>query len=224
MAGLRPDRPRPSADPAAGIKGNCAAPVRDAERNGLKNSSRLRVAGALAAVVGVSVVGVGGASADSQSKGPVPTIEIKGGKFKNLRFEGPDTVDVGAMLQIENKTNAEKVGPHSFSLVEKDALPANKKQRKKCENLEFQLCEDVATAHEVEFGPGGPVVNQPNAENGTPGWDLTFDGDGRLGDSWFTQNEDETTSRPVSAGPSTLRYFCVVHPKMKGKLTVVDAP
>ena len=173
------------------------------------------------ALVGVSAIGTAGAASaqDGPAKGPTNTITIKGKNDKTLHFAGPKTVPPLSSLEIENATKPGKVGPHTFTLVTDEAVPKTRTQIKKCFKIELPVCERVVTAHDVEFGPGPPVVNQPVVENGAPGWDTPFDAS-TDGDSWYTETKDETTSRQVSTGEDHLRFFCVVHPFMKGKVKV----
>ena len=188
---------------------------------GLKNSSKLRVAGALVALIAFSAIGTAGAASaqDGPAKGVTNTIEIKGKNEKRLHFAGPKTVPPLSSLEIVNLTKPGKVGPHTFTLVTDDAVPKTRNQIRKCFNFALPVCERVLAAHEVEFGPGPPVVNQPNVENGNPGWDAPFDADND-GDSWYTETKDETTSRVVTTPEDHLRYFCLVHPFMRGKVKV----
>lgn len=193
----------------------------------LKTASKLRLMGAAAALAALTVVGVGGAaSASTAEKGDpvVKTIKMKGDK-QELKFAGAESIVEGQTLQIVNKTNPAKVGPHTFSLVTKDARPT-KDEYKKCENLKpSTVCDDIALAHEVEFVPDGPpIVHEPDVDNGLDGWDLPFDNVETQGDTWYTETKDEETSRPVSAQQNKLFYFCVVHPFMKGKLEVQHLP
>lgn len=180
-------------------------------------------AGVVAALAAVSAVAVGGTASASDAAGkariPGNSIKIKGNGHP--RFDAPETVLAGQDLQIVNKTDPNLIGPHSFSLVEKPALPNNRDEIKKCERLKL-VCKDIANAHEVEFPPNGPpTIGKYNVENGLEGWDATFDGGQVDGDSWFTETEDETTSRAVTAGPGNLWFMCVVHPHMQDKVKVI---
>jgi hypothetical protein len=188
----------------------------------LKTASTLRLMGAAAALAALTVVAAGGAaSASTAEKGdPIEkTIKMKGDKFNDLKFAGPDSIVEGQSLAIVNLTKPNKVGPHTFSLVTKDARPT-KDEYKKCANLKpSTVCDDIATAHEVGPPPDFPV-GVPNVDNGNDGWDLSFDNVDNQGDSWFTQTKDEETARTVTAEVNNLFYFCVVHPDMKGKIAV----
>jgi hypothetical protein len=180
--------------------------------------------GVAAAVAALTVVAAGGAaSANTAEKGdPIEkTIKIKGDKFNDLKFAGPDTIAEGQALAVVNLTKPGKVGPHTFSLVTKDAQPT-RDEYKKCGKLKpSTVCDDIATAHEVEFPPAGPpIVHEPDVDNGLDGWDLSFDNVGTQGDTWYTETKDEETSRTVSADVDKLFYLCIVHPNMKGKIAV----
>jgi hypothetical protein len=187
----------------------------------LKKASKLRLAGATAAVVALVVVAVGGtASAGAAPEKGVPTvIKIKGND--NPHFVAPDTVPAGSELEIENLTKPNKIGPHTFSLVTKDQLPRGKEEFKKCENGKL-ICADIIEAHDVDFSQRPPIVHEPIVENGDTGWDESFDGTDP-GDSFYTETKDETHSRTVQAqAGNTFRFMCVVHPFMRGKIDVVS--
>jgi hypothetical protein len=192
----------------------------------LKKANTLRISGAVVALAAVSALGAGGpASANSEprQRGIEAVIDIKGGG-NNLRFQGDDQVVEGDQLEINNLTDPNEVGPHTFSLVTRQARPSNGRERRKCEDIELKVCERIVEAHNIEFGPNPPPITY-SVENGNPGWDLPFDRD-TDGDSWFTETEGDTTSREVSnlTDPfvGKLRYFCAVHPFMKGKITVIQ--
>jgi plastocyanin len=190
----------------------------------VKTASKLRLMGAAAALAALTVVAAGGAASASTAKQGAPvgkTIKMKGDSFKDLKFAGPDTISEGQTLGVVNLTKPKKVGPHTFTLVTKDALP-KKDDYKKCEKLKpSTVCDDVVVEHEVEFPPAGPpIVHQPNVDNGFEGWDSSFDNGEAVGDSWYTETKDEETSRTVSAEVDKLFYFCLIHPNMKGKISV----
>jgi hypothetical protein len=188
------------------------------------DSTKLRLGLAGLALAGVTALGASAAaSADTSPRLDVTSVKIKGDKPKNLHFDAPAEVVEDSMLAVENRTKPNKVGPHSFSLVTKPATPKGKDEFKKCEKLTLRVCEDVAEAHDVEFGPGPPVINNPDADNGLPGWDLPFDGHGQLGDSYFFDEQGESETRAVNVDPGKLRFFCVVHANMKGSIKVVPA-
>lgn len=174
------------------------------------------------ALIAFSAIGTAGAASaqDGPAKGVTNTIEIKGKNEKRLHFAGPKTVPPLSSLEIVNKTKVQKVGPHTFTLVTDDALPKTKTQIKKCGKIELPVCVQAFGAHQVD--PETFEVGQPNVESGAPGWDTPFTSD-TDGDSWYTETKGETTSRVVSTPEDQLRYFCLVHPFMNGKVKV-EAP
>jgi hypothetical protein len=188
----------------------------------VNTQGKLRIVGAAAALLALTAVGVSGAaSASTAKRGTVKTIKMKGDKPKDLKFAGPDSIFESQTLEIVNLTKPAKVGPHTFSLVTKDARPTRDEFRK-CGNFKpSTVCDDIVMAHEVEFPPAGPpIIGEPDVDNGMDGWDQAFDNAKVQGDTWFTETKDETTSRVVSAEQDKLFYFCVVHPNMKGKIEV----
>jgi hypothetical protein len=182
----------------------------------LKTTSKVRILGATGALVALAAVTAGG-PASAGAKGLVgASIKIKGNK--NPHFVAPETVAADQDLQIVNRTDPGEIGPHTFSLVTKDKLPRTRTQIRKCFHFKL-ICKDIVTAHEVGPPPDFPV-GVPNVENGAEGWDASFDGDD-FGDTWFTGEEDETTSRQVTAEGGKLFFLCAVHPFMQGKVKVV---
>jgi hypothetical protein len=178
----------------------------------------LRAGGALMALSALVLIGTGGgAAADEAAKRATAkiTMEKNGNR---LFFDGPATVEKGDKLKVENLTNPRRVGPHTFSLVKKGALPTSKNQIKRCASGELPVCLKVFKAHEVDFETF--EVGKPDVENGKQGWDAAF-GSRKAGDSWYTEKKGEKDTRKVSArSGKTLRFFCVVHPDMQGKIKV----
>ena len=174
----------------------------------------LTVAVGLLASVGVAGE-VAAGSAGDRSAGPTANARIHMfQRGKSLGFKGATRVSSGATLTIVNKTDPQKVGPHTFTLVRKRNVPLTKRQMKRCERTRG-VCGDVAEAHQFE---PPDTINKPDVDIGKPGWDRSF---GKRGDSWFTPEKGERTSRVVSARPgTTLYYFCAVHPFMVGKIKV----
>ena len=121
-------------------------------------------------------------------------------------------------LQIVNKTDPDRIGPHTFTLFDAGELPRGRDEIKRCGKIKG-LCKRVANDHGV-FPPDDFEVDDPVVENGSAGWDTSYEG-GTSGDSWFTQTEDETTSRQLTAAPGNLRFLCIVHPDMQGKVKVL---
>lgn len=188
----------------------------------LKKRNTLRVAGAVAALAAISVVATSGgaAASDSAKRGDTAVIEIKNNNHP--KFVGPETVVQGTgTISVVNHTDPSKIGPHSFSLVEKSALPKNIDEFKDCGKLKpHTVCKNVFKAHDVGPPPDFPI-GKPEVEKGDEGWDALFDDEHQKGDSFLLQAEDEETSRSVSADPGNLWYMCIVHPEMQGKIKVV---
>ena len=178
----------------------------------------LRAGGVLVALSALAVVAVGGAaSADTASKRAAAKITMeKDGR--ELLFDGPASVEKGTKLKIENLTNPRRVGPHTFTLIKKGAIPKSKNEIKKCGNFELAVCRKIFKAHEVD--PKTFEVGEPDVERGKHGWDAAFSNH-RKGDSWYTEKKGEADSRKVKADVGkTLHFFCLVHPEMVGKIKV----
>jgi hypothetical protein len=158
-----------------------------------------------AGAIGAGVIGMTGAAAAENERGgvnPPAKIKIKlndEGPF----FQGPDSIDKGSKLTIVNRTDPKDVGPHTFTLVKKGPKPF----------------ERILAAHEAGPPPDFPIGKQ-SVDSGKKGWDRPFT-ENRDGDSWYTETKGESHSRKVKAKVGkTLRYFCAVHPFMKGKFEV----
>lgn len=163
-----------------------------------------------------------GAQADSgtndANRGTATTTITMEQQGKELFFDGPRTVKAGSQLQIINSTDPMEIGPHTFSLVDKDLQPPLDKQAiKDC--FKGGVCLKIFKAHKVEFqGPRDITVGRTLAQAGKKGWDTMF---GKRGDSWFALNQDDQISQTVSAKPgTTLYYYCDIHPEMRGKIKV----
>jgi plastocyanin len=133
------------------------------------------------------------------------------------RFVGPDTVLEGAAITVVNHTSPAAIGPHTFSLVKKSALPKGEKERKRCGRYEL-VCKKIGKAHGI--GRHDFSAEHPDVENGQPGWDTSFDGKRKRGDTYFFSSENETTSRTVPDS-GTLWFMCTIHPHMQGKIKVL---
>jgi hypothetical protein len=188
----------------------------------LKKPTTLRLLAAVAALAAVTAVGVGGAaSASPAPKGPpVAHIKFKGGK-KNLHLVVPDKIRAGTTIDVDNLTNPQKVGPHTFSLVTRDSLPHGKDQIKKCEKELKLICGAIAFDWH-QFEPPN-TIHQPISDVNAEGWDTAGDRH-KIGDSVVLDTEGQTYSAPLSSGPRTFHYICAVHPFLKGKFTVTPAP
>jgi hypothetical protein len=117
------------------------------------------------------------------------------------------------------KVESDTVNPGE-SMVTKKSLPQTKNEFKACFNLKAgSICRAIARWHKINLQTF--EVGQPEVEVGNPGWDTLGKARHKKGDSWYTETEDETTSRIVSAAPGkTLYFMCAVHPEMQGKIKV----
>lgn len=181
-------------------------------------AGHLRRAGALGAIAALGLTGLvsTGAQAENgdadRAENATITMEVKG---KKLFFEGPRSVDRGGELEIVNNTDPKKIGPHTFSLIEKDLYPELSKEAIK-ECFKKGVCLRILKAHKVDLKK--EEVGRTVARFGKEGWDEAF---GRRGDSWFALQQDDSFSQKVSAkAGSTLYYFCDIHPEMQGKIKV----
>ncbi len=183
--------------------------------------SRARVAIGVLAVVGAVVAGalVSSGNAATVAGKKSKTISMTGKTPPKLDFDGPERIRAGAKLNVVNRTDPEKVGPHTFTLIKKRFLPADRKEAKKCFDP-GHICEPIAEAHEVDFET--EEVNKAHVEVGKKGWDKAFTMK-KTGDSEFLPAPDQEHGRRVKARPgTTLYFFCVIHPTMQGKIKVVD--
>lgn len=185
-------------------------------------SGRLALTAGTVSVLAVGLIGGGIADAHHLARG-ANTAKIKMVlKRKDLSFRGPKTVRQGQELQIVNNTSPRKVGPHTFSLVQKRLLPSIRKNELKTGTNCFTrgVCGEIAFSH--EYDPSTNRVGKPVVEVGTRGWDRHFVLNKRFGDSWYTDEKHTRNTRKVSAQPgTTLFYICAVHPWMQGKIKVV---
>ena len=134
-------------------------------------------------------------------------------------FEGDEFVATGTELRIINKTKVQDNGPHFFSLVEEGSLPTTRKENRQCGKLELPVCVNIANAHNVSKRLH---VRKRSVDKGADGWDTSFT-DEVKGDSWFTDEKNESETRVVSpeVAGSTLYYFCLIHPQtMRGQIQV----
>ena len=180
------------------------------------NAGHLRRAGALGAVLALGAVGLAGATAQADEKAAADTtkisMELEG---KDLFFKAPRSAEAGSELEIVNNTDPAEIGPHSFTLVEKDLIPElTKKAVKQC--YKDGVCASIFKAHKVDFE--SETVGRRLVRSGKEGWDKSF---GKRGDSWFALNQGDEFTQEISADKgSKLYYFCVVHPEMQGKLKI----
>lgn len=188
-----------------------------------RRSTAWRVLLAAGAATGL-VAALGGgspASADEGAQAPAgSTASTVSMRFDKLgpRFTGSKKVTAGQPLRIRNLSDPKKIGPHTFTLVAANVLPRSPKAMRNCFRP-GQICMTAAIAH--EFDEKTEQVNKPLVEAGKPGWDRRFSRTVRQGDSWYSEKKGEEFQQVVSAKAGTvLRYLCIVHPEMQGKIKV----
>ena len=179
------------------------------------------LAASVAGFTAFAIFAAGGASATTAPKAgaTVITMEQDG---RELYFDGPATVAAGTALKIKNKTNPQKIGPHTFSLVKADTRPSpdDKDAIKACERKFKGICGAIARWHKVDFE--AEEIGRNPVEVGKDGWSLEGDLK-RTGDSWFAFSRGESFKRDVSADPGdTLTYFCAIHAVMQGEIEVTE--
>ncbi|MGH2938857.1 MAG: hypothetical protein ACRDPE_12145 [Solirubrobacterales bacterium] len=176
----------------------------------------------LLAIVALGV-GVGAGSAVAAAPVPVPTptgntvtiaVEEVAGK---LQFVGPETVVEGDELKVVDKTNPQKVGPITFSLVRRGYLPKTKHAQAIC-FTPGHICWAIAEWQGVH-GEGVPTINP--AEAGSPGWD-TMGTKTVPGDSWYSGTErGGRFAQEVTAKAGTRLWFMdAIHPWLRGTIKV----
>ena len=159
-----------------------------------------------AGAIGVAAVGFAGSAAADQERagGDSATIKMKmqdGGPV----FTGPDAIDRGEKLRVVNRTNPNQIGPHTFTLVKKGRKPYDR----------------IFAAHQIGPPPNFEV-GKKSVDTGRKGWDRPFTRN-HDGDSWYTERRNTSQTRKVKADVGkTIRYFCAIHPFMKGKFEVTD--
>jgi hypothetical protein len=168
--------------------------------------------------------GAANAAAASAETAPAPVeptgrtvrIEVREVAGK-LRFVGPATVTAGDELEIVNRTNPQRLGPVTFSLVRRGYLPKTKHAQAVC-FTPGRICWSIAEWQGVH-GEGTPTINP--AEAGEPGWD-TMGKNGVPGDSWFSGTEaGGSFAQEVTAPPGTRLWFMdAIHPWLRGTIKV----
>jgi hypothetical protein len=148
--------------------------------------------------------------------GQTVTIEIREVAGK-LRYVGPATVAAGDDLEIVNRTDPQRLGPVTFSLVRRGYLPKTKHAQAVC-FTPGHICWSIAEWQGVH-GEGMPTINP--AEAGEPGWD-TMGKNGVPGDSWFSGTEaGGRFAQEVTATPGTRLWFMdAIHPWLRGTIKV----
>ncbi len=183
-------------------------------------ASRWLIAGGAGAVLMAAAGGGSPASAgeSAQAAASTPkTISMRSTPFP--RFTGSSQVTAGQPLRIRNLSDPREHGPHTFTLVATSVLPKSRKAGQQC-FTPGKICMTAAIAH--DFDEKTEKVNLPDLEAGAVGWDKRFSRTVKKGDSWYSEEKGEATVRVVSAKPGTLlRYMCIIHPEMQGKIKVV---
>lgn len=179
----------------------------------------LLAAGAAAGLV--AALGSGSpASADAgaapAATAPAKTISMRFDR-RGPRFTGSTSVATGQMLRVRNLSDPKKIGPHTLTLVAAAVVPRSRKAMKECFSP-GKICLIGAKAH--EFNERTEEVGKPLVEAGLPGWDRRLTRT-VVGDSWYTEKKSEEFQQVVSAKAGTvLKYMCLVHPEMQGKIKV----
>jgi hypothetical protein len=174
-----------------------------------------------------AVVLAGGAgSAAAATPEPLPVPPPTGAKVKiaveevagRLTFVGPEAVTEGDELEIVDKTNPQKVGPITFSLVRRGYLPKSRRAQAIC-FTPGHICWSIAEWLGVH-GEGVPTINP--AEAGAPGWD-TMGTTSAPGDSWFSGTErGGRFGQEVTARAGTRLWFMdAIHPLLRGTIKVL---
>ena len=135
------------------------------------NAGHLRRAGALGAAVALGSLGLAGTAAQAEQDGTRAesakiTMELEG---KEIFFKGPNSVDAGSQLEIVNNTDPAEIGPHTFTLVEKDLIPELSKEAVK-ECYKEGVCASVFKAHKVDLEK--ETVGKKIARAGKEGWSV----------------------------------------------------
>jgi hypothetical protein len=184
-----------------------------------KLKSKLTLAGgiavlcAIATVFGVSSL-ASGATASHHAKrgGTVKRVFIRGQSRKNPpHFVAPKSIHVNDKLKIINETDPNKIGPHTFSMVQQQFIPKNGKQVKAC-HRKGHICRKIFHWH--KNGKVNPV------EVGHHGWDV----EGSLthkGDSWIAETKGAHFRQRVrQSAPTVIHFMCAIHPFMHGRIIV----
>jgi hypothetical protein len=176
----------------------------------------------LLAVVALCLgAGIATAAAPVPAPTPEPTgntvtiaVEEVAGK---LTFVGPEAVAEGDQLEVVDKTNPQKVGPVTFSLVRRGYLPKTRHAQAIC-FTPGRICWAIAEWQGVH-GEGVPTINP--AEAGAPGWD-TMGTKTAPGDSWYSGTErGGRFAQEVTAKAGTRLWFMdAIHPWLRGTIKV----
>ncbi|HEY0279872.1 MAG TPA: hypothetical protein VGC32_16535 [Solirubrobacterales bacterium] len=179
----------------------------------------------LVALVALVLAGTATSAAAAPAETPPAPVEPTGDTVTisvrevagKLRFVSPATVASGDDLEIVNRTNPQRLGPVTFSLVRRGYLPKTKHAQAHC-FTPGHICWSIAEWQGVH-GEGVPTINP--AEAGEPGWD-TMGTNGTPGDSWFSGTEaGGRFGQEVTARPGTRLWFMdAIHPWLRGTIKV----
>ncbi|HEY2054064.1 MAG TPA: hypothetical protein VGH14_09035 [Solirubrobacterales bacterium] len=177
-----------------------------------------------AILLAIAVLAMGAGSTAAATPMPVPpstgtTVKIAVEEVAGrLTFVGPETVTEGDELEIVDKTNPQKVGPITFSLVRRGYLPKTRHAQALC-FTPGHICWSIAEWQGVH-GEGVPTINP--AEAGLPGWDTMGTTDAP-GDSWFSGTErGGRLAQEVTARAGTRLWFMdAIHPWLRGTIKVL---
>lgn len=189
---------------------------------GTRRSSASRALLAVGIAAGIVAAASSGSPASAageraQAAAATSTVSMRS-TAKRIFFTGSSSVRTGQALRIRNLSEPRQHGPHTFTLVATNVLPKSRKSMQQC-FTPGKLCMTAAIAH--EFDEKTEKVNRPLVEAGNPGWDKRFSRTSKTGDSWYSEKKGEVFEQPVSAKAGTiLRYVCIVHPDMQGKIRV----
>jgi plastocyanin len=174
----------------------------------------------LLAATGLAALVVTSASAGNGAAKGALTNTIKMKRDGPRLFFAPQrsSIESGGTLTLINKTSPNQVGPHTFSLVKKAALPETRRQLNHCFDP-GHICRKIAKWHDVNLQTG--EVGTDPVDVGMPGWDR-MGNRRRKGDSKvFDDGKGETYNQIVSAPADRKLFFmCAIHPDMQGKLVV----
>lgn len=167
------------------------------------------------AMLGTAAVAAAAALAVPAGAQNATTITVKGGsKMKpgsyimdNQRFRPFNrSVKSGRTVTIVNKTKGE---PHTLSIVKRSVLPRTAAQMEQF--FGSKTMGDFMAAHEVD----------PANEEAPPGKllvDVGEEGFDQPGDSVFFAGPAPTKIKVTAKKGTTLRYICLIHPWMQGKI------
>ncbi len=212
--------PVPDEGPAMHSSGVGEPARKGVELTGHSSARLLRWGVPLAAVAvlvafGVSSLASATGSSSQASKASVrKTVTIRGNNRPH--FVGPKSISTGDKLRVINKTNPQKIGPHTFSLIESSVIPRTRHAKRTCFRS-GHICRKIARWH----GSNGrtPITRNP-VRVGHKGWDQAGNLH-RRGDSYFAGHKGSSFQQRVSADNGVvLRFMCAVHPEMRKRIVV----